>query len=309
MKKLVIATRKSALALWQSNFIRNQLLEFYPQMEIVLQEFTTRGDKILDTPLARIGGKQLFTKELEDALLEGRADLAVHSLKDVPVVLPQGLVLAAVSQRQDERDMFLSFKYPSLRDLPRGAVIGTTSLRRKMQLLLYRDDLRVKDLRGNVQTRLGKLEAGEYDAIILAAAGIKRLGLESAVKFAAAVDTDVLLPAMGQAALGVEARQEKEILELLSVLNHSQTALLTGLERDFIRALNGGCQVPIGVNASVAGGVVKLRAILGLPSAKEIMQAELSAKIDACSHLGTDLANDMISRGAQDLLQRALQET
>ena len=211
MKQLIIATRKSKLALWQSEHIKARLEKAFPDMEVVLSEMSTKGDKILDTPLAKIGGKGLFTKELEDAMLEGRAHIAVHSLKDVPMEFPKGLVLGAITAREDVRDCLLSEKYEGIDALPEGAVVGTTSLRRRMQILALRPDLEIKNLRGNVNTRIRKLKDGEYDAIILATAGLNRLGLQSEVKYATPIEVTQMIPAMGQAALGIEAIDDPKI--------------------------------------------------------------------------------------------------
>ncbi len=225
MEKLVIATRKSKLAIWQSEYVKQELQKHYPSLEIELQEFSTKGDKILDVPLAKIGGKGLFTKELEVAMLEGNAHLAVHSLKDVPTQFEPGLQLAAVTKRFDPRDAFLSEKYTSLEELPNGAVVGTTSLRRRMELKLLRPDITLKDLRGNINTRIAKLKAGEYDAIILAATGVQKLQIEDEVKYFLPLSTDKMIPSMGQATLGIETTDNKEIVELVSVLNDEMPIL------------------------------------------------------------------------------------
>ncbi len=251
MKKLVIATRRSKLALWQSEYIKAELLKHYPDMEITLQEFVTKGDKILDVPLAKIGGKGLFTKELEVAMLEGNADLAVHSLKDVPTQFEEGLTLAAVSKRYDPRDALLSNKYKNIEDLPKGAVIGTTSLRRRMALKLLRPDIELKDLRGNINTRIKKLNNGEYDAIILAATGVQKLGIQDEVKYFTPIDTSLMIPSMGQATLAIETLDEPEIIKLVSVLNDKNAHIESFIERSFVHTLEGGCQVPIGVKATL----------------------------------------------------------
>ena len=272
MKKLIIATRKSKLALWQSEHIKAELEKAFPDMEVELSEMSTKGDKILDTPLAKIGGKGLFTKELEDAMLEGRAHIAVHSLKDVPMEFPKGLVLGAITEREDVRDCLLSEKYEGIDALPQGAVVGTTSLRRRMQILALRPDLEIKNLRGNVNTRIRKLKEGEFDAIILATAGLNRLGLQSEVLYATPIDVTQMIPAMGQAALGIEAIDDPEILEIISVLNDENAFIETTVERDFVTILEGGCQVPIGVNAKYDGETVIVRCCVGMPDGKEIIK-------------------------------------
>jgi len=305
MKKLIIATRKSQLALWQSEYVKKELNKFFPKLEIELKTFTTKGDKILDTPLAKIGGKGLFTKELEDAMLAGNAHIAVHSLKDVPTVFPNGLVLGAVTKRANPKDAFLSMKYESLDDLPEGAVVGTTSLRRRMQLLLYRNDLQIKSLRGNVNTRLKKLKDGEFDAIILATAGIKRLGFENEVKYFYPIPKKIMIPAMGQAALGIECINDPEVLKIVKVLNNKKSFIETKVERDFVDTLQGGCQVPIGINAKLKGKKIKIRAIVGMPDASEVLKEKLVVSHKLYESAGVELARDMIQKGALELLQKA----
>uniref|UniRef100_UPI002630C727 hydroxymethylbilane synthase n=1 Tax=uncultured Campylobacter sp. TaxID=218934 RepID=UPI002630C727 len=262
MEKLKIATRKSVLAMWQSEHIRDKILSRYPELAVELTGMKTKGDVILDTPLAKIGGKGLFTKELEDSMLSGETHIAVHSLKDVPVVFPEGLVLAAICSREDVRDAMLSEKYAKFEDLPGGACVGTTSLRRKMQLLAMRPDLEIISLRGNVQTRLRKLKEGEFDAIILAMAGVNRLNLRSEVAHIVPFELDQMVPAMGQGALGIEARDEKQILEQIDFLNDENTVIETTIERDFVSVLEGGCQVPIGISARLQGDEISVDAIV-----------------------------------------------
>jgi len=305
MKKLIIATRASKLALWQSNHIKAMLEAAHPGLVVELKPIKTTGDKILDTPLALIGGKGLFTKELEEDMLSGGSHLAVHSLKDVPTRFPEGLTLAAVTKREDPRDCFLSFKYASLSELPQGAVVGTTSLRRRMQLKAYRPDLAIKDLRGNVDTRLKKLEDGEFDAIILATAGIKRLGLIESVKYATPIDREVMTPSMGQAAIGIESVDNDEIIELLSVLNDEDAMIETAIERDFVDALEGGCQVPIGVNASLNGDNVEVMAVLGMPDGSSMMKKSITALAEDYEDIGQELANEFLAEGARELLNAA----
>ncbi len=300
--KLIIATRGSKLALWQSNHIKNRLEEL--GYEVELKVFKTKGDKILDTPLALIGGKGLFTKELEDAMLRGEAHLAVHSLKDVPTELPAGLVLGAITKREVTNDALLSEKYESLEDLPPNAIVGTTSLRRRMQLLHYRPDLQIKNLRGNVDTRINKLKNGEFDAIILAYAGLKRLGILDSVKFVSKIDESLMIPAMGQAALGIECRPD--VLEIVQSLNDEQAQIETTIERDFVDRLQGGCQVPIGVRAQLLeNGDIVAKAVVGLPDGSELLKDKIFGSVQNYHELGSALAESMIEQGAKELLKRA----
>ena len=306
MEKLVIATRRSQLALWQSEYIKAQLQEFYPDMQIELQEFVTKGDKILDVPLAKIGGKGLFTKELEVAMLEGTAHLAVHSLKDVPTQFEEGLQLAAVTKRFDPRDALLSNKYSSIDELPQGAVVGTTSLRRRKAIMMLRPDIVLKDLRGNINTRIAKLNAGEYDAIILAATGIQKLKIENEVKYFNPIPTDVMIPSMGQATLGIETTTDPRIVELVSVLNDKDAHIESTIERSFVDALQGGCQVPIGVKATIIDEhSIRVQAIVGLPDGSESISEDITADIEEFETIGQTLAQTFIDQGAKELLVRA----
>ena len=306
MEKLVIATRRSQLALWQSEYVKAQLQEFYPDMQIELQEFVTKGDKILDVPLAKIGGKGLFTKELEMAMLEGTAHLAVHSLKDVPTQFEEGLQLAAVTKRFDPRDALLSNKYSSIDELPQGAVVGTTSLRRRMAIKMLRPDIELKDLRGNINTRIAKLNAGEYDAIILAATGIQKLKIENEVKYFNPIPTDVMIPSMGQATLGIETTTDPRIVELVSVLNDKDAHIESTIERSFVDALQGGCQVPIGVKATIIDEhSIRVQAIVGLPDGSESISEDITADIEEFETIGQTLAQTFIDQGAKELLLRA----
>ena len=306
MEKLVIATRRSQLALWQSEYIKAQLQEFYPDMQIELQEFVTKGDKILDVPLAKIGGKGLFTKELEVAMLEGTAHLAVHSLKDVPTQFEEGLQLAAVTKRFDPRDALLSNKYSSIDELPQGAVVGTTSLRRRMAIMMLRPDIVLKDLRGYINTRIAKLNAGEYDAIILAATGIQKLKIENEVKYFNPIPTDVMIPSMGQATLGIETTTDPRIVELVSVLNDKDAHIESTIERSFVDALQGGCQVPIGVKATIIDEhSIRVQAIVGLPDGSESISEDITADIEEFETIGQTLAQTFIDQGAKELLLRA----
>ena len=306
MDKLIIATRGSKLALWQSEYIKARLEELRPGLEVELNIIVTSGDKIQDVALAKIGGKGLFLKELEEAMLRGEAHMAVHSLKDVPTVMPEGLPLAAITEREDSRDAMLSEKYPSLDDLPKGAVVGTSSLRRKMQLLMVRPDLEIKDLRGNVDTRIRKLKEGQFDAIILAAAGINRLGLLDAVAHISPIMQSQMISSMGQGALGLQTIEDKEIFDLVHQLNHKETEMEVTVERDFVDILEGGCHVPIGVNAKVTGdGEITAQCSLGLPNATEIIAEKLAGKEADYTQLGKDLAQIVIDKCAKELLARA----
>ena len=305
MKEIKIATRKSILALWQSEHIKARIEAQHNGMNVVLEGMKTRGDVILDTPLAKIGGKGLFTKELEDSMLKGETDIAVHSLKDVPVVFPEGLKLAAICSREDTRDAMISEKFAKFSDLPHGAKVGTTSLRRKMQLLIMRPDLEIISLRGNVQTRLRKLKEGEFDAIILAMAGINRLNIKAEVAHIYTFGFDEMIPAMGQGALGVEARDEKQILDEISFLNDENAVIETTIERDFVSVLEGGCQVPIGISARLKGDEISIDAIVGLPDGSEYIKDSLKTSKDKFQSIGKELAHKFIEKGARELLKRA----
>ena len=305
MKEIKIATRKSILALWQSEHIKARIEAQHKGVKVVLEGMKTKGDVILDTPLAKIGGKGLFTKELEDSMLKGETDIAVHSLKDVPVVFPEGLKLAAICSREDTRDAMISEKFAKFSDLPHGAKVGTTSLRRKMQLLIMRSDLEIISLRGNVQTRLRKLKEGEFDAIILAMAGINRLNLKAEVAHIYTFGFDEMIPAMGQGALGVEARDEKQILDEISFLNDENAVIETTIERDFVSVLEGGCQVPIGISARLKGDEISIDAIVGLPDGSEYIKDSLKTNKDKFQSIGKELAHKFIEKGAKELLKRA----
>lgn len=306
MKKLTIATRGSKLALWQSKYIKSVIESKYTDIEVELKIIITSGDKILDVPLAKIGGKGLFLKEIEESMLAGEAQMAVHSLKDVPTVMPKGLLLSAITKREDVRDAMLSEKFEDIDALPQGAVVGTSSLRRRMQLLQERPDLVIKDLRGNVDTRIRKLKEGEFDAIILAAAGINRLGLSESVAHFYPIPMDEMLPAMGQGALGIETVDEPWVLEIAAMLEDEDSRLETTIERGFVDTLQGGCQVPIGVSARVqTNGMVTVRSTLGLPDGSEMMGEELSVARDATAGVGEAMAQRLIDQGAMELLRRA----
>ncbi len=305
MDRLVIATRGSQLAMWQAEYVKSELQKRFPDMVIEFNVVTATGDKILDKPLALIGGKGLFTKEIEEVMLAGHAHLAVHSLKDVPTELPQGLKLAAITKRDDIRDCFLSHRYESLDALPEGAVVGTTSLRRQMQLKALRPDLRIKNLRGNVNTRLRKLAEGEYDAIILAYVGLKRLGLLKSVPYHTPISDDVMIPPSGQASLGIEIVDDPKIAEIARTLDDPDSALAAKIERDFVARLEGSCQVPIAVNAKVGATSVLGRAMVGLPDGTEILKEIMEVPRDEAEDLGVKLADVMIEQGAKELLARA----
>lgn len=302
---LVIATRQSALALWQANFVKTELQRFHPSLQVELAGFTTRGDKILDTSLSKIGGKGLFVKELEHALLAGEADIAVHSMKDVPMEFPEGLGLACICKREDPRDALVSNRFASLAELPPGARLGTSSLRRQCQIREKRPDLQIVDLRGNVQTRLNKLDAGEFDAIILAAAGLKRLGLQQRITGMLA-DT-VCLPAGGQGAIGIETRtgsqaRDLQIRQWLKPLQHWQTDLCVRAERAMNRQLQGGCQVPIAGFAVLENDELWLRGLVGSVDGQRMLRAEAHATAVDPEALGTGVANQLLAQGAREIL-------
>lgn len=302
MKTLKIATRQSPLALWQAEHIRARLQELHPDLTVELVKFVTQGDKILDTPLAKIGGKGLFVKELEAALLDGRADLAVHSMKDVPMALPEGLTLAVICEREDPLDAFVSNHFEKFADLPQGARVGTSSLRRKSQILKQRPDLQIIDLRGNVGTRLGKLDDGQYDAIILASAGLKRLGLENRIRHT--IEPNVSLPAVGQGALGLECRaDDQDVLALIQPLLHIETDVCVRAERAFNAYLEGGCQVPIAGYATLQDGKIHIEGRVGSPDGQTLLRAEMTDEAHNAQQLGENLARNLLEQGAGDLLK------
>ncbi len=306
MTKLTIATRVSDLALWQAYHIKERVEAQYPEIEVVLKKIVSNGDKILDKPLALIGGKGHFTKELEDEMLAGNADMAVHSLKDVPTYIPEGLELVAVTQRQDQSDVFLSHKYSSLEDLPQGAVVGTTSLRRRMQLLQKRPDLKVKDLRGNVNTRLRKLSEGQYDAIILAYIGLFRLDLLKDIPFTQKLPLDMMIPPMGQAALGIEIVQDKDkLLEIAEFLKDEDTFICTQIERDFISSIGAGCSAPVACNAVKNADKITFRVMLGFADGTNVMYERVVVDVKDSQGLGITIAKKMIDKGALELLKNA----
>lgn len=300
--QLRIATRQSALALWQAEFVKTKLEHFHPHLSVELVPMTSRGDILLDVPLAKVGGKGLFVKELEQALLDGSADIAVHSMKDVPMEFPEGLGLAVICEREDPRDAFVSNQFKCLEDLPPGSVVGTSSLRRQSQLLAARPDLSIAFLRGNVNTRLAKLDQGDYQAIILAAAGLIRLGFHA--RIASYLSAEQSLPAAGQGAVGIECRsKDADILQLLAPLNHDKTAEQVLAERAVNRRLEGGCQVPIGCFAVHEGDQLWLRGLVAEPNGSEIIRAEIRGPAERAENLGSTLAEDLLARGAQRILQ------
>ncbi|WP_455426193.1 hydroxymethylbilane synthase [Dryocola sp. LX212] len=298
---LRIATRQSPLALWQAQYVKQRLEANHPQLTVELVPMVTRGDVILDTPLAKVGGKGLFVKELELALLEGRADIAVHSMKDVPVEFPEGLGLVTICERDDPRDAFVSNQYASLDDLPQGSVVGTSSLRRQCQLAERRPDLIIRSLRGNVGTRLSKLDSGEYDAIILAVAGLNRLGLQSRIR--SAMPAEISLPAVGQGAVGIECRLADDCTRaLLAPLNHEETAIRVSAERAMNMRLEGGCQVPIGSYAELKDGELWLRALVGAPDGSFMVRGERRGKAEDAVPMGINLAEELLNNGAREVL-------
>jgi hydroxymethylbilane synthase len=299
---LRIATRKSPLALWQAEHVRERLLKIHSGLQVELLRMSTQGDKILDTPLAKVGGKGLFVKELEQGLLDGSADIAVHSMKDVPVDFPEGLHLPIICQREDPRDAFVSNLYRHLGDLPHGARVGTSSLRRQSQLHEHRPDLVILNLRGNVNTRLKKLDNGDYDAIILAAAGLLRLGMGA--RIAQYLVPEQSLPAVGQGAIGIECRtDDAHTLDLIQSLHHDTTATCVRAERAMNQQLQGGCQVPIAGYAELEGGTLTLRGMVGRPDGSEIVRGSISGAASLAAQLGASLADDLLARGARAILK------
>ena len=299
--RLVIASRESALAMWQAEFIRDQLRALYPQTQVSILGMTTQGDQILDVTLSKIGGKGLFVKELETALENGSADIAVHSLKDVPMHLPEGFMLACIGEREDARDALVSNRYSDLAALPTGSVVGTSSLRRESQLRARFPHLKIEPLRGNVQTRLRKLDEGKYAAIILAAAGLKRLGLGARIR--ALISSEDSLPAVGQGALGIECRADRADLKaLLAPLHHADTAACVLAERALSRALAGSCQVPLGGFAEVTGSALRLRGFVASPDGKRLVRAEKRGSAQDPEALGDAVAQELLAQGAAEIL-------
>lgn len=300
-KKIVIASRESLLAMWQAKFIQKCLSELYPQTEISILGMTTRGDQILDQSLSKIGGKGLFIKELEQALEDGRADIAVHSMKDMPMNVPAGFKLAAITKREDPRDAFVSNHYASLDVLPAGSVVGTSSLRRESQLRAHFPQLQVQPLRGNVQTRLRKLDEDRYAAIILAAAGLKRLELSN--RITALLNPEQSLPAVGQGALGIECRADRlDLVKLMQPLHHQETAYCVEAERSVSRVLGGSCQVPLGAFAEINNNKLQLRGFVAQPDGKRIVSGALDGEPETGVAMGQQLAQKLIKQGADKIL-------
>jgi len=302
-----IATRKSPLALWQAEHVRSRLMALHPGLQVELLTMSTQGDRILDSPLAKIGGKGLFVKELEQGMLDGRADIAVHSMKDVPADLPDGLGIGAILEREDPHDAFVSCSYSSIDELPRHARVGTSSLRRQCQLRVRRPDLEILDLRGNVGTRLAKLDAGDYDAIILACAGLRRLGL--AERITCTLTPEEMLPAIAQGVIGVECRSDDvDIHALIEPLNHEETRQRTTAERAMNATLAGGCQAPVAGYSELKGEVLEMRGLVGRPDGSEIISGSVCGVSQDALMLGTQLANDLLSRGARPILEELLRD-
>ncbi len=298
--KVRIGTRKSKLALWQANFVKN-FLEKKFGVDVELVKITTTGDKILDSPLAKIGGKGLFVKEIEQALMEGRIDLAVHSLKDVPMIIPQGLTLGAITERENPYDVLLSRDGAGLRELPAGAKVGTSSLRRQVQIKRLRADLHVEVLRGNVDTRVRKLEEGMFDAVILAYAGVKRMGYEERI----AEVLDYFIPAVGQGSLAIEIREDdKNTMELVKALDHRESRIRAECERAFLRELEGGCQVPIGAFAQVRGREVTIKGFISDLEGTKFIEGEKKGDIEEAEKMGKELARELLARGGKEILRQ-----
>lgn len=303
MDRLRIGTRKSPLALWQAEHVRARLSAAHPGLAIELVSMTTEGDRILDAPLATVGGKGLFLKELEQALLDGRADIAVHSLKDVTVTLPTGLHIPVIGEREDPRDAFVSNSFASLADLPAGARVGTSSLRRTCQLRALYPHIEVINLRGNVNSRLAKLDAGQFDAIVLACAGLKRLGMGERIR--AELAPEILLPAVGQGAICIECRTgDSEVEHLIAPLHHRATALRIAAERALNARLEGGCQVPIAAYAELSDDMLRLRALVGEPDGSRLIRGETQGEAQRAEAIGETLADELLQRGARTILDK-----
>lgn len=305
--KVVIGTRKSVLAMWQAEYVADRLRKQYPTLSVELLPMSTKGDEILNKPLAEIGGKGLFIKELEYLLLEGKADLAVHSLKDMPAEVPAGFAIAAVTDREDPRDAFVSPAYENLADLPAGAVVGTSSLRRQSQLLHMRGDLRIVPLRGNVQTRLRKLDEGQYDAVILAAAGLKRLGLGERIR--SYLSTDDSIPAAGQGVMAVEIREsDTELRDMLSFLHNESVASAIRAERAFLGCVGGDCKVPAGAFAVPEGDRLKVEAFISSVDGKEFYRTAMEGAIRDAATLGTSIASVLLDEGGRKVLENIIRD-
>jgi hydroxymethylbilane synthase len=298
---LTIATRESPLALWQANWVKQQLETRYPALSVRLLGITTQADKMLDIMLYDVGGKGLFVKELEEALLDGRADIAVHSMKDVPMVLPEGLSIPVMCEREDPRDVFVSNQFQSLQGLPKGAIVGTSSLRRQCQVSALRPDLVIANLRGNVNTRLAKLDRGEFAGIILAAAGLKRLGLQDRIR--SYFSPEESLPAAGQGVLGIECRSgDERVLPLIMPLNHADSAVCVAAERAMCTRLGGGCQAPVAAYANIINHKLQLRGLVGKVDGTLLLRAENTGALAAANEIGMQIAEDLIAQGAEEIL-------
>ena len=300
--QIIIGTRGSKLALWQADYIEQRLREEYPGLSVTQKRVTTKGDRILDVPLAKIGGKGLFTKELEEEMLSGGIDLAVHSLKDMPAKVPDGLVIAAVTKRLDPGDALVSNRFSSFEELPKGARVGTSSLRRRAQLLCARPDLEMLDLRGNVNTRLRKLDEGEYDAIVLAVAGLKRLGFADRIR--QVLPREMVLPAVGQGALAIETREDdKETRDMLAFLRDDDTICCTEAERSFLARVEGGCQVPVGVYATAEGDGLKVEAVIASLDGQRFYRGDVNGTRKDAAKLGENLAEKLLDEGGAEILK------
>ena len=303
MEKIKIGTRGSQLALWQANFVADEIKKKFPALEVEVKKIQTKGDKILDTPLAKIGGKGLFTKEIEFQLAEKKIDLAVHSLKDLPSELPAGFKIAAVTKRENPFDAFVSNNFSTLHDLPENSIVGTSSLRRAAQILKIRADLQIKNLRGNVETRLKKLDAGEFDAIVLAAAGLERLGFSARIKEI----LKEIIPAAGQGALAIEIREDDlKTAELIKFLNDKEGSAEVKIERDFMKKIGGSCQIPAGIFAEVDGEKIFARAIISSVDGKNFVEDKKFGEIKNLEDFGKNFAEDLLSRGGQKILSEIL---
>jgi hydroxymethylbilane synthase len=301
-KKIIIGTRGSELALWQTNAVKSKLESFYPELSVSVEIIKTKGDKVVDTALWKIGDKGLFTKEIEQALLDGRADLAVHSLKDLPTEQPEGLVISAYTDREERRDVFISKRYSSIDELPEGASVATGSLRRRAQLLHYRNDLKIEEMRGNIITRLRKFEESTLDAMILAYAGLKRLSLESKVK--QIIPSEIMLPAAGQGIMAVESREnDDEVNELVKILNDSNSSIEASAERSFLRSLEGGCQVPIGVFSKVDDSVLTMDGMIASLDGSKLVREKISGSASDPGELGKLLASILLDKGGKEILE------
>ena len=302
---IVIGSRGSQLALWQANWVKSELERLHDNVDIDIRNIATSGDIIQDVPLAKIGGKGLFVKEIEEALLANEIDLAVHSMKDVPMELPTELGISVITKRENPLDALISKNGEKLADLPQGATIGTSSLRRSSQLLKYRDDFKIHPLRGNVDTRLRKVEEGKYDAILLASAGLNRLGWAN--RITEEISHDILLPAMGQGALGIETRlDDTKIYDLISTLNHEQTHYAVSAERSLVGRLDGGCQVPIGAYARVEKGLITLKGLVASLDGEIIYKLENVGPVDDAINIGQELGAQLLKMGANEILEKLI---